>query len=112
MFMSNEFDSFVAKPPEPEPNPSDDEEEAGQKFERGGASILYVHTFCAELLGETSSLELCRWASALTVLESQSSSPSPQPLSPQSPQTQSQPSPTQFQPQKGPKGPKGDWGWH
>ena len=51
--------SFVATPPEPEPNPLD-EEEAGQKFERGGASILYVHTFCAELLGETSSLELCR----------------------------------------------------
>ena len=60
MFMSNDYrDSFVATPPEPEPNPSD-EEEAGQKFERGGASILYVHTFCAELLGEASSLELCR----------------------------------------------------
>ena len=26
---------------------------------QGGASIVYVHTFCAELLGE-SSLELCR----------------------------------------------------
>ena len=60
MFMSNDYrDSFVATPPEPEPNPPD-EEEAGQKFERGGASILYVHTFCAELLGEASSLELCR----------------------------------------------------
>ena len=31
-----------------------------QKFQTGGASIVYVHTFCAELLGEASSLELCR----------------------------------------------------
>ena len=31
-----------------------------QKFQTGGASIVYVHTFCAELLGEASSLDLCR----------------------------------------------------
>merc|ERR1711983_454598 len=26
----------------------------------GGASIIYVHTFCSELLGESSSLDFCR----------------------------------------------------
>ena len=31
------------------------------KFQRGGASIVYVHTFCSELLGEGSSLEFCRY---------------------------------------------------
>jgi len=29
-------------------------------FKAGGASIVYVHTFCAQLMGEGSSLELCR----------------------------------------------------
>ena len=34
--------------------------ERSQTFRAGGASIVYVHTFCAHLLGEKSNLEVCR----------------------------------------------------
>ena len=50
----------------PEPNlPTKTPEEppasqGDQTFRAGGASIVYVHTFCAQLLGEKSNLELCR----------------------------------------------------
>ena len=45
------------------PRISQGEETAGERsqtFRAGGASIVYVHTFCAQLLGEKSNLELCR----------------------------------------------------
>ena len=45
------------------PTKSPEEQPAGQAsqtFRAGGASIVYVHAFCAQLLGEKSNLELCR----------------------------------------------------
>ena len=44
--------------PKPQVKPENDN---NNKFQRGGASIVYVHTFCSELLGEGSSLEFCRY---------------------------------------------------
>ena len=41
--------------------PEKQENNNNNKFQRGGASIVYVHTFCSELLGEGSSLEFCRY---------------------------------------------------
>ena len=49
--------SFTATKPQASPHNAED---GGEKFERGGASIVYVHTFCSELLGESSTLDLCR----------------------------------------------------
>ena len=43
------------------PTPVKPESNNNNKFQRGGASIVYVHTFCSELLGEGSSLEFCRY---------------------------------------------------
>ena len=58
------FWSLVAKLPQHQPNPPD-EVDTSQKFESGGASIVYVHTFCSELFGDSSGLDLCRWGSRL-----------------------------------------------
>ena len=64
--LSEPVESTTVASPGPEQNvPSKTSEgppagPASQTFRAGGASIVYVHAFCAQLLGEKSSLELCR----------------------------------------------------
>ena len=42
------------------PGPPEKERGEAGAFRAGGASIVYVHTFCSQLMGETAGLDLCR----------------------------------------------------